>query len=353
VAAGAPARLALRGAWNTALLLSVQALLLHAVLAGRARAEQRWRRLFEGNLQPLWVADAEGRVVLVNDAAVRQYGHSRESFAALTVGDLVAAPPDGAPRVGTWHRRADGTLLEIEMTTQPLPGDETLTYATDVTERNALRRALADASSTERRRLAHDVHDGLGQELTALSMFARSLVTRVRREAPAGALALEEIAETIERTARGALESCRRIARGLSPIDSAGGRLHDALEALARGASLPDGTAVTYTGDLANADLPPEDADHLYRIAQEALANAQRHAGAIEIRLVAARNGDELRLAIEDDGAGLSAAARSRPGLGLRTMRSRAAQIGAAFAIEPRDGGGTRVLVRYPLEARG
>jgi PAS domain S-box-containing protein len=346
------------GAALTAMNLIITALLAERDRAGREllRAEHRYAQVFDGSPQPLWVHDPHTLAfLLVNEAAVRQYGWSREEFLLSRVPML--APP-GTPRVlpppagegteaapepfETRHRTRDGRVIEVEVWTRDidLGGEEAeLVFACDVTERRALGSALIDAIANEQRRIGQELHDGLGQELTGLALSARALATRAERERQPIAAGLVQLAAL----ATSCIQAARRIAQGVSPLSDADGDLLVALEALASRSSVGN-TVVLFRQRLDSPLVLDLDAcNHLYRIAQEALQNALKHAGAhiIEIGLWVRSEG--LSLTVNDDGVGLSRAGSNGGGLGMRTMRFRASSIGARLTVGTRKGGGVSI----------
>lgn len=332
----------------------------------RLRAEQRYAQIFDGSPQPLWVHDPETlEFLLVNEAAVRQYGWSREEFLAQRV--PVLAPP-GATRIlplpaqggagaapepfETRHRTRDGRVLAVEVWTRAidLGGRRAeLVFASDVTERRALGGALIDAIATEQRRIGQELHDGLGQELTGLALSARALATRAERERQPIAADLSQLAAL----AASCIQAARRIAQGVSPLSDSDGSLQGALEALAARSSF-GGTVVRFRSRAESSiTLDLEARNHLYRIAQEAVQNALKHAAAavVEIDLWVYDRG--LRLTVNDDGVGLPEALMPSSGFGMRTMHFRASSIGGRLLITNRREGGVSIAceVAQPLAA--
>jgi PAS domain S-box-containing protein len=350
--------------WSFSAALTGESLIITALLAERdraglerLRAEHRYAQLFDGNPQPLWVHDPDTlEFLLVNEAAVRQYGWSREEF--LTQRVLTLAPPGGSrvlpSPVGhdgaeaapepfeTRHQTHDGRVLAVEVWTRAidLGGRRAeLVFASDVTERRALGSALIDAIATEQRRIGQELHDGLGQELTGLSLSARALATRAERDRQPIAESLGQLAAL----ATSCIHSARRIAQGVSPLSDADGSLQRALEALA-GRSCVGRTVVLFRQRMETSiTLELETRNHLYRIAQEAVQNALKHAQArvIEIDLWVHARG--LSLTINDDGVGLPKAGSPSSGLGMRTMHFRASSIGGRLVISARSKGGVSI----------
>ncbi len=225
----------------------------------------------------------------------------------------------------------------------------TLTIS-DISEQRALERDVLTAANHERLRLAGEIHDGLGQELSGIALMLHGLSKSPELEALRSRTELDAIVGHVTEAIRGA----RDLARGLSPIYVVRGSLRDALQRLEREAGTNPTVHVEVDpalGELVIDELP---ADHLYRIAREAVKNAIRHGACskIEVRL---RVLDEtLWLEIADDGIGYELRAVADNGFGLRLMEYRARIIGASFEIARRETGGTtvRALVRLGTVAR-
>jgi signal transduction histidine kinase len=215
-------------------------------------------------------------------------------------------------------------------------------------KRQRLEQALRKATEDERRRLAKEMHDGLGQELTALALLAEGLLMQDDRNGLPPTPELERLAQV----ARHATRTCREIAHGMSPLGGTRS-LPEALKALATRLCGPPGPKVLVDLDGQVCTLLNREAsEHLYRIAQEALANAMKHASAttIYLRLRAREHGVQLQ--IRDDGRGPAAAEAPKPGMGLNTMRDRAEAIGGTLTITPPSAnGGTMVICDVPLTA--
>lgn len=345
-----PTLRAQRLAWNAGFLFGLAVLGLNAFLSAHERAERRYRMLFQESPEPVWLTDPHtDRFLDVNAAAVATYGYSAAEFARLHVSDVVVRADPGADAFGDTshelHRHRDGRLLRVDARTRELRLDDRIArlwFNVDVTERAQLRAALRRAGNEERARLSRELHDGLGQELTGIAFVLGGMATQVRRGTPASA---EEIAGIAD-YARGALESCRRIARGMSPVED-GTTLPQALQAMV--ARLDGGTttiALTVDGATPELDTPPFVTEALLRIAQEALSNALRHSGARRIDVHLRRTDQGVTLGVRDDGAGFDPAIALR-GMGLRTLRLRAEEIGAELAVDAAPGRGVSVECRY------
>jgi PAS domain S-box-containing protein len=359
--------------WSFIASLSGLSIIITALLGERdaagneaLRAEQRYAQIFNGSPQPLWVhAHDSLRFLLVNDAAIRQYGWSRDELLSRSVEILAAGPNQPVlPPVHdaivtadlplepfeTQHRTQDGRLLEVEVWTQSIDcGGQAgeLVFAIDVTERRAFGQALMEAIGGEQRRIAQEMHDGLGQELTGLALSVRALANRAQKERDVISVDLDQLALL----ATGCIQDAHRIVQGLSPLTNADGNLDAALELLAQRSSL-SGTRVKFRS---RHEVPQtvelKMRNHLYRIAQEAVQNALKHSGAKNIDIELWSRPGDLRLSVVDDGQGLTNGLEKRSGLGMRTMRFRASAIGGRLLITRGANGGNSVVCEVPIKA--
>ncbi|GAA2395393.1 HAMP domain-containing sensor histidine kinase [Streptomyces glaucosporus] len=206
-------------------------------------------------------------------------------------------------------------------------------------ERAASSARVLSAQEAERRRIAQELHDEVGQSMTAVLLELKRAADRV----PDGELRADLL--HAQETTRESLDEVRRIARRLRPgvLEDLG--LVSALTALA-------GDFATHTGLVVrrrfDTGLPPLDRERelvLYRVAQEGLTNAARHADAEHVELGLRRTAGGVVLSVADDGRGVGLA---REGAGIRGMRERALLVGASLEIESSPGGGTRVLLSVP-----
>ena len=201
-------------------------------------------------------------------------------------------------------------------------------------------RALA-AQEAERRRIARELHDEIGQSLTGVVL---QLERTVRL------LSTSELRDEVEQAremARDSLDDLRRIARELRPevLDDLG--LSSALTALASGLGKRAGLAIARRVGTSLPALSPEVELVLYRVAQESLTNVARHADASRVELVLERAGDGVVLRVRDDGKGFQMDDSKRVN-GIRGMRERAVLIGARLRIDSVPGRGTEVELRVP-----
>jgi signal transduction histidine kinase len=209
------------------------------------------------------------------------------------------------------------------------------------------RERIVVAREEERRRLRRDLHDGLGPALAAIALQLEEVADLAGGQAtPAGSLA-----GTLRHQLRTTVADVRRIVDDLRPaiLDDLG--LAEALRTHASQFSVASGLRVSV--DI--GPVPPLSAAAeiaILRIADEALANASRHAHARECRITLVATGELLELAVSDDGTGPPPAGAAGRGVGLDSMRDRATELGGSFAIEARPAGGTMVRALLPVGPR-
>ncbi len=215
---------------------------------------------------------------------------------------------------------------------------------------NARLRARAEQSAVvaERNRLARDLHDAVTQTLFSASLIAEVLPRLWERNPEEGRRRLKELRELT----RGALAEMRTLLLELRPAAFVDADLGDLLRQLAESitgrARVP--VAVEVEGER---PFPPEVKVALYRIAQEALNNVARHAGASRARVSLRSRPEGVKLCIRDDGCGFDPEGISPDSLGLGIMKERAETIGATLRIESQVDQGTQVTVIWPLDEGG
>jgi signal transduction histidine kinase len=236
-----------------------------------------------------------------------------DAFQPITLGGLLVLAAIAAPLLWAMTRRLERTSRD----------------------RARLLEAAADASESERRRIARDLHDGVVQELAGTS-FALSAAARDPATDPVMAQRLEPMAGTL----RANLRSLRSLLVEIYPPDLRADGLEAALGDLVATASERGITPVVEVYDV--ADAPEDDVRLVWRVAQEAVRNTLRHADAETLTIQVARSGDRLTLDVTDDGVGFDASDPSS-GLGLRTLRDLAAEVGGRLDVRSTPGHGTTV----------
>ncbi|MBI3770184.1 MAG: PAS domain S-box protein [Deltaproteobacteria bacterium] len=317
-----------------------------------------------------YLLDRRGRFLYVNAKGHAQMGgYTMEELLSLTVSDIcpdvlperfaenVAALADGPlPLVEAWTRRKDGTmfLVEVSMARLEFAGDVYLFgVACDITERKAaetVRKSLAaqllHTIERERQRVARELHDDVGQALATIGVLLDAIEISPATVPESVRPALTATRATIAEIA----ESLARIVREYHPVELLGLGLEDTLRAHAPQFADRHKLALRLTTEPVEGLLTPEQELHVYRIVQEALANAARHARAKSLQVALTRAPDRLVVRVRDDGIGFTPDAPTC-GIGLVTMRERAMLMRGELTIESAPGRGTAVQLVLPLAA--
>jgi signal transduction histidine kinase len=271
-----------------------------------------------------------------DDDVAALYREARRTFMWIVGGALILG------LAAAWFATRHVTGLERELNQQRIA---------EVHNRRDLERLsarLVDAQEQERRSLARELHDEVGQALTAIKMSV-GVALRTPGTHPRAQAALEEARSVTEST----LQGVRDLSQLLHPsmLDDFG--LPETLAAYLRNFSKRTGVRAQFSHDGGAERMPPDVEVCLYRIVQEALTNVARHSGALSCS-VALRQGErEVELIVEDSGRGIvltPGAADVRRGLGLMGMRERAQALSGRFELSDRPGGGTRISVTLPVQ---
>lgn len=209
----------------------------------------------------------------------------------------------------------------------------------DITERRRLETMLVKTGEQERMRIGRDLHDGLGQHLAGMLFKSEALKIALQNYGQKEARDAEEIYAMVSV----AINQTRDLARGLCPVEAAGGGLSAALTELAGEINASEESSVVFKKETELDFEDPAGASQLYYIAREAVVNAVKHGKASTIIISLARRDESWVLTINDNGVGLSSEAGNE-GAGLGIMRYRAWMIGGGLSISPAPGGGTSVV---------
>jgi PAS domain S-box-containing protein len=348
-------------------------------ITGRTLAESSlrlFRALLDQANDAIEVIDpTTARFIDCNANACSDLGYTREEFLGLTVPDidpLVTLPvftqymtqfreasDGGAVTLESVHRRKDGSTFPVEVNCRlvRLDREYALAIVRDITDRkraeDALRQAatrLQQAQEEERKRIAREIHDELGQQLTML----RFGLVKLAQAEQLPTADLREQAHALTQPVDAMIDTVRRIATTLRPaiLDDLG--LAAAMEWL-----ITDFRARTgLPCEVSLAPLPEHLDDTrsitLFRILQEALTNVARHAQATRVTMRLQQADDSLILEIHDNGRGLTEAQRTGPAaIGLFGMQERALLVDGTVTIEGRPKEGTTVTARIPIGRNG
>jgi signal transduction histidine kinase len=209
-----------------------------------------------------------------------------------------------------------------------------------------LERQILEISDEVRRRIGHDLHDGLGQHLTGISLLSET----IGQQLEAGEKPSKDNVETMTRLVSEAISITRDLAKSLSPVTLGREGLSAAIAELAESASSVLGISCVCES-TEQLSLDRTRSLHIFRIVQEAVNNSVRHGKAKNVRIELRREGSLLNVLITDDGIGLSQKTSTNPGLGLRIMQYRATMLGAILKVtRTAPSGGTTVTCSCAVE---
>jgi signal transduction histidine kinase len=216
-------------------------------------------------------------------------------------------------------------------------------------EEEALEREILEISTREQRRIGHDLHDGVCQQLAGIALLTSTLADDLLEQGVADGARAERISDLLNN----AIDQTRGVARGLFPVRLEEKGLVFALEELAGNASELFKTNCRLVVENPPTTLPNVTALHLYYVALEAVANAAKHGCPKNIVITVTAGGERGRLAVEDDGVGFSHPGGTHTGMGLRIMQYRARVIGATLNVQSQPGSGTKVVCLFSLRPAG
>ena len=237
------------------------------------------------------------------------------------------------------------SLRKLQKELEERVRQRTKALASEMEERTRLEKELLEISERGQRQIGHDLHDSLGQHLTATAFASQVLTEQLENKSQPESAAARHLVKMVEE----AITLTRSFARGLQPVEVKAEGLMDGFQELAR--NISERFKVSCEFECRESVLLHDAArsTHLYRIAQEAITNAIKHGKAKFINVSLEKTGDAITLTITDDGIGLPENSRPGDGMGLRIMAHRAAMIGATFNLERLPESGTRVTCKLPV----
>ena len=347
-------------------------------------SEEKYRNLVESTLDLIFVVNEQGNYTYVNPRFESVTGHAAAElagrpFTCVVAPEYVAStierfrrgirgqdtPPYEAELL---HRNGERIPVEFLVTTRYDAGGKAagrFGIGRDITERRKVEKTLreqreqlrklsvqlSEAEEGERRRIARELHDQVGQSLTVVGINLNVLRSLLPAEGlnPLPARLLEDSAALVEQTT----EYTRSLMSDLRPPDMDDYGLVAAIRWYSERFSLRTGVEVLMDGEEIHPRPAAAVENNLFRIVQEVLTNISKHARASTVRIGIDASEGRLRIRIEDDGVGFDPSrvkkAGGRQGWGLMTMAERAEGIGGSFSIDSRTGRGTAVSVEVPL----
>ncbi|MCI0653790.1 MAG: PAS domain S-box protein [Methylococcaceae bacterium] len=345
-------------------------------------SEERMRSVLNTASEAIITIDRHAIIKSVNPATLHMFGYAQNELVGENISILMPPPyrdeHDGyvarylqtgeARLIGIGREvagmRKDGSTFPVDLAVSEINHMGLFTgMVRDISDRKELQKQVLDIAEEEDRRIGHELHDGLQQELTGLEMFAATLLQRLdaaeRREVKgkktrllgeAGFLTLRDAADKLRKGLAAAHAHVQQLSRGILPVQIDAQGLNAALTELASSTGALQEITCHFESREVVEVADNTTATHLYRIAQEAVNNALRHSKGAEIRISLVRQQDQLILEVNDNGVGIDPAISNRfavpggtDGIGLRAMQYRAGLIDARLQISPGEEGGTRV----------
>jgi PAS domain S-box-containing protein len=331
--------------WSAGIFYAMIRFRLFRITASAA-AENVLETIHDGVL----LADIEAVVQHANGAISSILGRTRESILGLPIGELLnISPKEQKIALTKTYQESfcitpSGQKRPVLVSSSILKDENGIKQGNvyvirDISENRLLEKKVVEAEQRERQRLSRELHDGLGQLLTGLSLQCKSLQNRIKSSKPVPQQQLSSVEELIGK----AIDTTRMLAKGLSPVPPGADGLESSLNELAADCtktfSIPCGFE-TAGPVRVNKSLV---ASHIFRIAQEAVINAVKHADAGRISIRLGRSSGQLRLVVSDDGKGIDGVELGNRGMGLEIMAYRARVIGAQLHIGRNEKGGTDI----------
>lgn len=351
-----------------------------AVEEALRRSEETYRAIFESTGTAMVIMGSDTLIALANSEFERLSGHSKEELEGKrSLSDFIApedidrllehhndtgAAGGASPRTyGFRFRDLHGALKDMYVTAAPVPGTgKILLSLLNITEAKKAARELElsreqlrnlhkhsqDVRERERTRVAREIHDELGQLLTALKIDLSFLARKLPRNLPSLSTKVGSMTRVVDMS----IESVKRITMDLRPglLDTLG--LDAAMKWQAEEFEKRTGIRCSLRVDPQDIPLRPDQSISVFRIFQETLTNVARHAQATEVRATVIVSGGLLEMAVKDNGVGISEEqVRNSKSYGLMGIRERAYFCGGAAAITGKTGRGTTVVVSIPLDS--
>jgi len=311
----------------------------------------------------IFLIDIHGMIQFINPSALTMFGYTDEELVGKNINILMPSPhrekhdsyitsylQTGIKKIigrglQQTAQRKDGSLFPVHLSVGEIRLKHTHLFAgliMDLSIYQKLQREILEIPEREQQRIGEELHDGLGQQLTGLSMLAESLLNKASKPE-------HELADKLATGLHEALSQVRAMSRGLMPAqiyaDGFVISLQEITENIEQQSRIPISLQIDETVNLADDDV----ATHLYRIVQESLNNAVKHAYASQIKVSLKKEQEHGLLEIIDDGIGIPLDLANSSGLGLNIMRHRCGMFDGEITINPAGQRGTQVRCRFPI----
>ncbi len=326
--------------------------------------EETFRTLAETTREGIVIADTGGIIQFVNPAAEALFGYENGELPGQSVKCLM--PPEtscvhdvymqnylqsGIARIIGIGRqltavRKDGSRFPVYLSVGDINTSHNRLFTgvfMDISEQQQMQREILEIPVSEQRRIGQELHDGLGQQLTGLGLLATSLVNKASKPE-------YELATRLADGLREAISQVRALSRGLMPVNIDTEGFINSVQNLIEEMRTQSNTSIKLAIRERVKISDNTGAMHLYRVVQEALNNAIKHADASHVEVDVGIEGARGYLLVRDDGKGMDTAPGKSGGLGLRIMKHRCGLIDAELEIKSSYGEGTEIKCYFPIE---
>lgn len=326
--------------------------------------------IFDASREAMITFDEKGEILTCNQTASKLFKYRKEELLGKNASELLPFPHNisqsdylvenlktGEVKLIRQGResqaiRKDGTVFPVEISVSKVHPEGQIIYATiikDISDRREMEKKVLEAGDRERKRIGRELHDGLGQMLTGIRMLSENLARKLKANAVPGAHELQEISEMVKE----ADEYTRVLSRGMVQVDVEKKGLSVALHNLCDRISGLNGIVCEYQETGRGEIEDHTTAIHLYRIAQEAVSNAVKHAEASHIKVRFTSNEDRTVMIIDDNGVGFCPEEQEKgtmQGAGLQIMKYRATVLGGILELVRTQDDITRVRCIIPKQ---
>ena len=315
--------------------------------------------------EAVFLIDVNGTIQFANPYAEKLFGYEVEELLNKNIKQLMPSPHReehdnyikkyletgvrniiGSSRQLVGQRK-DGSQFPLYLSVGEIQLDHTHLFAgliMDLSIQQKLQREILAIPAREQQRIGEELHDGLGQQLTGLSMLAQSLLNKATKPE-------YELASQIANGLHEALTQVKALSRGMMPLQIYADGFKISLKEITENIEKQSNIPIKLRVEDAVMLIDDATATHLYRIVQESLNNAVKHADASKIQVILKSEQDHGILEIIDDGIGIPLDLEGSMGLGLNIMKHRCGLFDGEITINPDGDRGTKVTCRFPLKA--
>ncbi|MCC5940193.1 MAG: PAS domain S-box protein [Balneolaceae bacterium] len=325
-------------------------------------SEARARSILKTTVDAIITIDEQGTVKTFNRAAEELFKYNSSEVIGKNVHVLMPQPyrrehdgyienyhNSGNPKIigigrEVTGKRKDGSTFPMYLAVSEVNVNGQRLYTgiiRDITEQRRLEQEVLRISEHERHRIGQDLHDGLGQMLTGITLINKNIASTLKEENHPLADDVNDITNLVKE----ADEYARSLSRNLIPVELDSSGLVTALHRLTQNAERLFSIQCTLHNVLNIHFDDPTSLTHMYRIVQEATSNAVKHGGASKVNISMETDETKLVVKIEDNGTGFPKNWDKQKGLGVRIMKFRARLIGANFEIENNKKGGATIII--------